>query len=52
MRSSCLFALAVALAVQVAAADETMPWAKDWEAAKKTAADAKKLIMVDFSTEW
>jgi thioredoxin-related protein len=52
MKSICLSALVVALAAQVAAADDTMPWAANWDAAKKLAADSGKLIMVDVSTEW
>ncbi len=44
--------LVLALAVPAVLADKTMPWAKDWESAKKAAADSKKLVMVDFSTSW
>lgn len=29
-----------------------MPWAKDWADAQKSAAASKKLIMVDFYTDW
>lgn len=52
MRTRCMAALVLAWAVSSAIAEEKMPWAKDWESAKKAAADGKKLIMVDFSTVW
>ena len=29
-----------------------MPWAKDFKAAKSAAEKSKKLIMIDFYTEW
>ncbi len=47
-----LGALVLALAAPAVLAGDKMPWVKDWESAKKTAAGSKKLIMVDFSTSW
>lgn len=44
-------AFALLLAVGPLAADE-ISWAKDWESAKKSAGEGKKLIMVDFYTSW
>ncbi len=52
MKRSCLSALLLALALPTAMAEERMPWAKDWESAQRAAAGAKKLIMVDFYTNW
>jgi thiol:disulfide interchange protein len=50
------FTASVACAQEAKPAQETknaeFPWAKDWESAKKTAADSKKLVMVDFYTDW
>jgi hypothetical protein len=43
--------LVAAFAVSTCLAEE-MPWAKDWESAKKAAAESKKLLMVDFYTDW
>lgn len=38
----------------VAAVSQAQPiaWAKNWEAAKKSAAASGKLIMLDFYTDW
>ncbi len=52
MRTRVLGVLVVALAVPALLADEKMPWAKDWASAKKAAAEANKLVMVDFATSW
>ena len=49
-RSLCLVILA--LAVPAVSAEEKIAWVKNWEAAQRKAADAKKLIMVDFYTDW
>ncbi len=44
--------LVLARAVPAVLADDKIPWVKDWASAKKSAADSKKLVMVDFSTTW
>ncbi len=43
--------LTLALAVPAGLADDKIAWAKDWDSAKKTAADSKKLVMIDFWRE-
>ncbi len=43
-----LLALSAAGAVQA----QKMPWAKDFASAQKAAASAKKLVMLDFYTDW
>lgn len=45
--------LAGALALSSAAIQaQPIAWAKNWDAAKKTAAASGKMIMLDFFTEW
>ncbi len=51
MNRRSLAILVLALAVPALVAEDKMPWAKDWESAKKTAADSKKLVMIDFWRE-
>ena len=40
------------LVVAAVSGAQGMPWAKDFNAAKATAEKSKKLIMIDFFTEW
>ena len=51
MKTTVLFAASLALLAPGVRADE-MPWAKDWESAQKAAKASKKLLMLDFFTEW
>jgi hypothetical protein len=43
---------ALLAAFTVGAQAQTMPWAKDFAAAQKLAASTKRLVMVDFYTDW
>lgn len=45
-------AAAAVLASVVAHAQEEMPWAKSFDAATQQASSSKKLIMLDFYTDW
>lgn len=51
MRQSVLATMIGLLAAATAAGQE-IQWAKDWDAACKLAGDSKKLIMIDFYTDW
>ncbi len=51
MKLRTLLAGAVLLGAVAAHADQ-MPWAENWDAAKKAAASSGKLIMLDFYTDW
>lgn len=50
MRLYAFFMLCIASAA-FARGDE-IQWAKDWDAATKAAGESKKLIMIDFYTDW
>jgi len=41
-----------ALTLATLSAQADIAWAKNWEAAKKSAAASGKLIMIDFYTDW
>ncbi len=51
MRQCTVTAFALVLLASAASAGE-MPWAKNWEDARKQATQSKKLMMVDFYTDW
>lgn len=43
---------ALLLLLSAGAAADQIRWAKDWTSAKAAAKAGKKLIMIDFFTEW
>lgn len=45
-------ALVFALAVPALLLADGVKWASDWESAKKTAVEQKKLIFIDFYADW
>ncbi|MFQ5805926.1 MAG: hypothetical protein ACE5I3_05700 [Phycisphaerae bacterium] len=51
MKTKWIPAIVLTCATQ-ALAEETMPWAKDYDAARTAAAASGKLIMIDFYADW
>jgi hypothetical protein len=53
MRTSCFVALLLAgLLAPALAAGGAVKWTSDYEAAKKTAAEQKKRLFIEFTAEW